>query len=665
MGYLGSWKIDDALTFPAITHRFDTGALTDADAVPAYRVYEDETGTAILTGNMAKLDDTNTTGFYSEQITLSAANGFEKGKCYTVYITAAVNSVTGGSFHTFQLEAEVDANVVSDKTGYGLATGAITAAVIATDAIDADALADGAITSGVFASGAITADAIAANAIGSSEIADGAITAAKIATDAIDADALADGAITAATFAAGAITATVIATDAIDADALADNAITAATFAADAITAAKVAADVSAEIADAVWDEDATGHQTQGTFGQAIGDPAADANTIYGAVVTGAAGATIAADIVDIEGKVDDLETRLGTPSDLGSGATVAGNLVDIESQTDDIGVAGAGLTALASQASVNTIDDFLDTEVAAIKAKTDQLTFSTANRVDSQVFGMEANTVTAAAIAADAIGSSELAASAVAEIADQVWEEAIADHSGTVGSTAEALGAAGAAGDPWATALPGAYGAGSAGKIIGDNINATISSRATQTSVDDLPTNAELTTALGTADDAVLAQVALVKAKTDNLPADPADASDIASAFGTVNSALTTIDDFLDTEVAAIKAQTDKLTFDGDNHVIADARKISTSSVAADNLEEGAEGLVKVTIDTGSTTTAIVTTLTEATNDHYNGRALTFLTGALAGQATSISDYDGGSKTLTVVALTEAPAQGDTAVIS
>lgn len=40
----------------------------------------------------------------------------------------------------------------------------------------------------------------------------------------------------------------------------------------------------------------------------------------------------------------------------------------------------------------------------------------------------------------------------------------------------------------------------------------------ATQTSVDDLPTNAELATALGTADDAVLTQVALVKAKTDSL---------------------------------------------------------------------------------------------------------------------------------------------------
>jgi hypothetical protein len=70
----------------------------------------------------------------------------------------------------------------------------------------------------------------------------------------------------------------------------------------------------------------------------------------------------------------------------LGGGATVAANLSDIEAQTDDIGAAGAGLTALATQASVTVIDDFLDTEIAAIKAKTDQLTFTTANVVDANV---------------------------------------------------------------------------------------------------------------------------------------------------------------------------------------------------------------------------------------------------------------------------------------
>ncbi len=55
-----------------------------------------------------------------------------------------------------------------------------------------------------------------------------------------------------------------------------------------------------------------------------------------------------------IEGLVDDLESRVGTPSDLGSGATVAANLVDIEGQTDDIGVAGAGLTALGDTRLAN-----------------------------------------------------------------------------------------------------------------------------------------------------------------------------------------------------------------------------------------------------------------------------------------------------------------------
>lgn len=85
----------------------------------------------------------------------------------------------------------------------------------------------------------------------------------------------------------------------------------------------------------------------------------------------------------------------------------------------------------------------------------------------------------------------------------------------------------------------------GSIGKLLVDNINATISSRASQTSVD-------------TIDDYIDTEVAAIKAKTDNLPSDPADASDIAGAFTTVNTKLDTIDDYIDTEVAAIKAKTD-----------------------------------------------------------------------------------------------------------
>lgn len=79
----------------------------------------------------------------------------------------------------------------------------------------------------------------------------------------------------------------------------------------------------------------------------------------------------------------------------------------------------------------------------------------------------------------------------------------------------------------------------GSIGKLLVDNINATISSRASQTSVDDVPTNTELATALGTADDAVLTQVSLVKAKTDLIPAAPAAVGDVPTANANADALL------------------------------------------------------------------------------------------------------------------------------
>ena len=102
MGCQSEVDIGDYLTFSVCTHDPDTGVLTDADAVPTYRIYEDETGAAILNGNMAKLDDASTTGFYTERVECSAANGFEDGKSYTVYIEATVDSDTGGICYGFR-----------------------------------------------------------------------------------------------------------------------------------------------------------------------------------------------------------------------------------------------------------------------------------------------------------------------------------------------------------------------------------------------------------------------------------------------------------------------------------------------------------------------------------------------------------------------------------
>ena len=90
------------LTFTIPTHDPDTGNLTDADALPIYRVYEDENPIPILPpGTMSLFDAVNTTGFYSEQIACTKGNGFEVNKTYSIYIQATVDADTGGISYGF------------------------------------------------------------------------------------------------------------------------------------------------------------------------------------------------------------------------------------------------------------------------------------------------------------------------------------------------------------------------------------------------------------------------------------------------------------------------------------------------------------------------------------------------------------------------------------
>ena len=95
-----------------------------------------------------------------------------------------------------------------------------------------------------------------------------------------------------------------------------------------------------------------------------------------------------------------------------------------------------------------------------------------------------------------------------------------------------------------------------------------------------------------------------------------------------------------------------------------ADAVRINGVAAAAERHAAAALGIVTGTVASGSTTTAVVTDLAEATNDHLNSRTVVFTSGALDGQAAQILDYTGATKTLTVTALTEAPANGTTFVI-
>lgn len=160
---------------------------------------------------------------------------------------------------------------------------------------------------------------------------------------------------------------------------LADNAITAAKINADAITAAKVAADVSAEIADAVWDEAASGHVAAGSFGEQCG-------TDIDAILVDT-GTTLQGEVDGIQADTEDIQSRL--PAALVSGridASVGAMAADV-------------LTATAIAADAITAAKIAD------------------------------GAIDAGALAADCITAAKVAADVHAEAADAVWDEAAAGH--------------------------------------------------------------------------------------------------------------------------------------------------------------------------------------------------------------------------------------------
>lgn len=193
--------------------------------------------------------------------------------------------------------------------------------------------------------------------------------------------------------------------------ALANNAITANSINADAITAAKVASDVGTEIGTAVWatatrtltaldedsttididnsvwgggtrtltalDEDSTTLDLDATIRAAVGLAAANLDTQIGDLPTNA-----------------ELATALGTADDAVLAAIAALNNLSAAEVNAEVDTAladydaptkaelDAAVAPLALEASLTTVDGNVD----AIKAKTDDLTFTVAGQVDANI---------------------------------------------------------------------------------------------------------------------------------------------------------------------------------------------------------------------------------------------------------------------------------------
>lgn len=242
-----------------------------------------------------------------------------------------------------------------------------------------------------------------------------------------------------------------LATGRVDASvgAMATGVLTATAIAADAITDAKVAADVTiASVTGSVG-------SVTGAVGSVTGNVGGN---VVGSVGSVATGGITAASIAD--GAID----RATFAADTG--------LQTIRSATAQAGAAGT----ITLDTGASATDDFYNDTTIRLTGGTGA---GQVRRITDYVGATKVATIKPNwATAPDATSTFAVLAET------SVWDEVTADHL-DAGSTGASLNAAGSAGDPWGTALPGAYGAGSAGNILGTRLDVAVSTRSTLTAAD------------------------------------------------------------------------------------------------------------------------------------------------------------------------------------
>jgi hypothetical protein len=342
------------------------------------------------------------TGFYVAAITLGAAIGYEKGKNYSLRVAATVNGILGADVHTFQIEAEVDANAVSVTVNANVSS--ITAGSISANAFTAGALQG--LTLGTLL-GAVTVNATAASAI-----------AVKVWDEPKSSHTTAD------TYG-----------EYLDAT------VSGISGGAGDTTVSPTAV---AAIADAVWSEPSSGYTTAGSMGYLLNDSqsvGAIRDAVWNATkasysVAGTFGEFLDATISGIAGGSADTTvspTAIAAIADAvwdetGSDHTSAGSFgarlnVSINSMTANAigpvtvnGTAASAIAALVTGASIGPV-------TVGATAASAIASLVTANSIG----GVTVNATAAAAIAA--LVDKTVNATAAAAIASAVWEEPKASH--------------------------------------------------------------------------------------------------------------------------------------------------------------------------------------------------------------------------------------------
>lgn len=308
----------------------------------------------------------------------------------------------------------------------------------------------------------------------------------------------------------------------------------------------------------------------------------------------------------------------------------------------------------------IDIVDNFIDTEVAAILADTNELQTDLVNggRLDLLIDSIITHLTD---LKGDTFNGATDSNEAIRNRGDAAWVTATGFSTLDAPGVRTAVGLASANLDTQLADIPTVTEMNNRTKPTADYFNPATDTVARVTLVDTTTTNTDMR---GT-NDAALATVC-TEARLSELDAETAGkmanqvdviqtdtTTDIPALIGALPSAdaVKTAMEAAGSHLTLIKAVTDALTSAAAGKLAISAGTIVAGTVAA----------------TASSTTVFYSDdITEATADHFCGRVIIFTSGALQYQATKIEDYElaGGEGKFLVTALTEAPANDTNFII-
>ena len=309
--------------------------------------------------------------------------------------------------------------------------------------------------------------------------------------------------------------------------------------------------------------------------------------------------------------------TTAGRTLDVSSGGEAGIDFANIGSPTTTVNLSGTTISTSQAVASVSGAVGSVTGAVGSVTGNVGGVTGVTFPSVVSSLTAGGVRTELATelgridvAVSTRLAGSSYTTPPTAGTIADAVWDETIGDHL-TGGSTGAALNAAGSAGDPWTTTLPGSYTGSQAGKILADILVDT--GTTLQGEVDDIQSRLPAALVSGRMDASVGAMAA--NTLTASALATDAVTEIVGGVWNALVASYTTADTFGARLLRSVGAQSE-VSVTGSHHVAADIHELQPAVI--DSTHFAADAIDSNALAASAVTEVATATLTTAMTESY-----------------------------------------------